>query len=67
MQNVVCGSCDQVEVQGFAYVEFETKEGLQHAVDMTGIELNGKHLKISVATPPGGGGGRGRGRGRGEP
>lgn len=53
--------------QGFAYVEFETSEGLQRAVDMTGADLDGRNLKISIAAPAGGGGrGRGRGPGRGK-
>ena len=51
---------------------FETTQGLQRAVDMTGIELQGRSLKISISNQPMvGGGGRapgrgGRGQGRGE-
>ena len=65
------GCLDFVSVQGFAYVEFETSQGLQRAVDMTGIEFHGENLNIKINNAPiGGGGGRapsrgGRGPGRG--
>lgn len=55
-------------LQGFAYVEFEARQGLQNAVDMTGVEFQGKLLQIKISGPQGGGKppGPGRGRGRGE-
>lgn len=53
-------------------MQFESSQGLQKAVDMTGIEFQGKSLNIKINNAPiGGGGGRapsrgGRGGGRGE-
>jgi len=52
-------------MQGFAYVEFESSQGLQRAVDMTGVEIGGKNLKITVSHQPIAGGGRGGSRGGG--
>ena len=42
------------DMQGFAYVEFETRDGLQNAVDMTGVELDGRSLQIKIADIRGG-------------
>lgn len=50
-------------VQGFANVDFVTKEALQKAVAMDGVELEGKRLIIAVSRGQGRGGTRGRGRG----
>ncbi|KAK9853378.1 hypothetical protein WJX84_010588 [Apatococcus fuscideae] len=49
--------------RGFANVDFATKEALQKAVAMDGVELEGKHLVITVSRGQGRGGTRGRGRG----
>jgi hypothetical protein len=53
-------------LQGFAYVEFATEEGLAAAVAQDGAEVSGRTLHIAVSAPPargGAGGGRGRGPG----
>ena len=68
---LICTDCSGRSVrsalllQGFAYVEFETREGLQNAVDMTGVEFGGKILQIKVSDSARGGAGRGTRGGRG--
>ena len=56
--------------RGFGFVEMETDEGLQAAINaLNGQEINGRPLTVNEArerTPrPGGGGGRSGGGGRG--
>ncbi|KAF8058134.1 sart3 [Scenedesmus sp. PABB004] len=52
--------------RGFAYVEFESDDGVAKASEKDGQVLNGRRLFIAKSEPPGAGG-RGRGRGgRGE-
>ncbi|KAJ5947247.1 hypothetical protein N7466_000262 [Penicillium verhagenii] len=38
--------------KGFGYVEFETLEGLQKALDLSGTTLQGRTIRTSVAEPP---------------
>ncbi|KAJ5121582.1 uncharacterized protein N7515_009543 [Penicillium bovifimosum] len=38
--------------KGFGYVEFETVEGLQKALDLSGSTLQGRSIRTSVAEPP---------------
>ncbi|KAJ5218911.1 uncharacterized protein N7498_001010 [Penicillium cinerascens] len=38
--------------KGFGYVEFETVEGLQKALDLSGTSLQGRTIRTSVAEPP---------------
>ncbi|KAJ5423447.1 Nucleotide-binding alpha-beta plait [Penicillium cf. griseofulvum] len=38
--------------KGFGYVEFETVEGLQKALDLSGSSLQGRSIRTSVAEPP---------------
>lgn len=40
-------------VQGFAYVEFGTKEALEAAIVKSGTLLNGKHINVVESQPPG--------------
>lgn len=52
--------------RGFAFVEFETPEAAQQAIEkFNGFELGGRQLKVNEAQErsprPGGGGGGGRG------
>lgn len=54
-------------LQGFAYVEFESTQGLQRAVDMTGVDFQGRNLKISISNQPIGGGRAPTRGGRGPP
>ena len=52
-------------MQGFAYVEFGSKEALDAALGKSGTFLNGRHIDVSESRPQGGGagvGGRGGGR-----
>lgn len=37
--------------KGFGYVEFETVEGLQKALDLSGTTLQGRTIRTSVAEP----------------
>ena len=37
--------------KGFGYVEFETVEGLQKALDLSGSSLQGRSIRTSVAEP----------------
>lgn len=37
--------------KGFGYVEFETVEGLQKALDLSGTSLQGRTIRTSVAEP----------------
>ncbi|KAJ5940230.1 Translation initiation factor 4B [Penicillium verrucosum] len=38
--------------KGFGYVEFETVEGLQKALDLSGSSFQGRSIRTSVAEPP---------------
>ncbi|KAJ5993302.1 hypothetical protein N7451_009026 [Penicillium sp. IBT 35674x] len=38
--------------KGFGYVEFETLDGLQKALDLSGTTLQGRTIRTSVAEPP---------------
>ncbi|KAJ5083577.1 hypothetical protein N7456_013004 [Penicillium angulare] len=38
--------------KGFGYVEFETVDGLQKALDLSGTTLQGRTIRTSVAEPP---------------
>lgn len=38
--------------KGFGYVEFETVEGLQKALDLSGTTLQGRTIRTSIAEPP---------------
>ncbi|KAK9851390.1 Nucleotide-binding [Penicillium brevicompactum] len=38
--------------KGFGYVEFETVDGLQKALDLSGSSLQGRSIRTSVAEPP---------------
>jgi nucleolin len=57
------------KLKGFAHVDFETKEGMEKAVEKNGKELQGRTLKIDKSSSGNGGrangGNRGQGRGRG--
>ena len=37
--------------KGFGYVEFETVEGLQKALDLSGATLQGRSIRVSIAEP----------------
>lgn len=37
--------------KGFGYVEFETVDGLQKALDLSGTTLQGRSIRTSVAEP----------------
>lgn len=37
--------------KGFGYVEFETVDGLQKALDLSGTSLQGRTIRTSVAEP----------------
>lgn len=37
--------------KGFGYVEFETVDGLQKALDLSGTTLQGRTIRTSVAEP----------------
>jgi translation initiation factor 4B len=37
--------------KGFGYVEFETLDGLQKALDLSGTTLQGRTIRTSVAEP----------------
>lgn len=37
--------------KGFGYVEFETVEGLQKALDLSGSSFQGRSIRTSVAEP----------------
>jgi RNA recognition motif-containing protein len=51
--------------RGFGFVEFATPAEAQRAIDaMSGAELDGRTLNVSVARPRGEGGGGGGGGGR---
>ncbi|KAI5812123.1 hypothetical protein BZA77DRAFT_359827 [Pyronema omphalodes] len=43
---------EQDRPKGFGYVEFNTREGLVAALDLTGQNLAGRPVRISVAEPP---------------
>ena len=55
------------KLKGFAHVDFETKEGMEKAVEKNGKELLGRALKIDQSSSGNGnkGGNKGQGRGRG--
>ena len=57
------------KLKGFAHVDFETKEGMEKAVEKNGKELQGRALKVDKSSSGNGGrgngGNRGQGRGRG--
>ena len=53
-------------LQGFGYVEFDSRESLYEAVAMNGTKFKGKDLFIAVSNPTGRGRGGMRGRGRGD-
>ena len=47
--------------KGFAFVTFETEQGVQGALTLHGAEFGGRQLKVAVAQEnPNGGGGRQR-------
>ena len=56
------------KLKGFAHVDFETKEGMEKAVEKNGKELQGRALKIDKSTKDGNGrsGNKGQGRGKGK-
>jgi len=57
------------KLKGFAHVDFETKEGMEKAVEKNGKELLGRPLKIDKSSSGNGnksGGNKGQGRGRGK-
>ncbi|VDK85544.1 unnamed protein product [Litomosoides sigmodontis] len=55
--------------KGFAYIEFRTREDLERALTLNGVEYDGRVLRVDVADAPRGrerkGGGRGNFGGRG--
>ncbi|VDO64880.1 unnamed protein product [Onchocerca flexuosa] len=55
--------------KGFAYIEFRTREDLERALSLNGVEYDGRMLRVDVADAPRGrerrGGGRGNFGGRG--
>uniref|UniRef100_A0A915PX20 RRM domain-containing protein n=1 Tax=Setaria digitata TaxID=48799 RepID=A0A915PX20_9BILA len=55
--------------KGFAYIEFRTREDLERALTLNGVEYDGRMLRVDVADAPRGrerrGGGRGSFGGRG--
>uniref|UniRef100_A0A0R3RZJ3 RRM domain-containing protein n=1 Tax=Elaeophora elaphi TaxID=1147741 RepID=A0A0R3RZJ3_9BILA len=55
--------------KGFAYIEFRTREDLERALGLNGVEYDGRVLRVDVADAPRGrerrGGGRGNFGGRG--
>ncbi|CAG9535757.1 unnamed protein product [Cercopithifilaria johnstoni] len=55
--------------KGFAYIEFRTREDLERALALNGVEYDGRVLRVDVADAPRGrerrGGGRGNFGGRG--
>ena len=54
------------KLKGFAHVDFETKEGMEKAVEKNGKELQGRALKIDESTKGGNGRGGNKGQGRGK-
>jgi len=49
--------------KGFAFIEFETQEAAQNALEANGAELSGRNIKVSmVKENKGGKGGRGGSR-----
>ena len=53
------------KLKGFAHVDFETKEGMEKAVEKNGNELQGRALKIDKSSSGNGKGGNGGNRGKG--
>ena len=52
--------------KGFAHVEFEDAQSAKAALDLTGVDLDGRAVRLDLSAPSrGGGGGRGRGGFRG--
>jgi RNA recognition motif-containing protein len=52
--------------RGFGFVEFASSADAQRALEaMSGAELDGRQLNVSIARPKEGGGGGGGGGGRG--
>ncbi|KAK7812147.1 nucleolin 2, partial [Quercus suber] len=54
---------DSGAVKGFAYVDFDSSDGLNSALGLDGSELNGYGLNVEEARPRGDGAGSGRGGG----
>jgi nucleolin len=50
--------------RGFGYVEFETAEAVDAALDLSGVDIAGRNMRVDYASDRGAGGGGGRGRGR---
>ncbi len=49
----------------FAYITFDSKESLFKALELDGLDYNGRSLRVDTAGDTGGGGGGGGGSGRG--
>jgi RNA recognition motif-containing protein len=57
---------DSGQSRGFGFVEYQSSEEAQRAVDtMNGANLDGRSLNVNIARPREGGGGGGGGRGGG--
>jgi RNA recognition motif-containing protein len=57
---------DSGQSRGFGFVEYQSSEEAQRAVDtMNGANLDGRSLNVNIARPREGGGGGGGGGGRG--
>ena len=54
------------KLKGFAHVDFETKEGMEKAVEKNGKELQGRALRIDKSTSGNGRGGNSANKGRGK-
>ncbi len=54
-----CGGCR------FAYITFDSKESLFKALELDGLEYNGRSLRVDTAGNTAGSGGGGGGSGRG--
>lgn len=48
----LCSTLPLPQSQGFAYVEFETEDGMRAAIAKSGTTINGQQLHMSKSDPP---------------